>query len=120
MIQHIVLVKWKQGITEEDVLAAFAQARCLADIEGVRRVTIGRNRVAAEHGFTHALIVQLEDEQALQSYLEHPTRARYLAEHLEPIREQHIDVDVPVDMALRPEPGRTWEWGIGMGLPPGD
>ena len=34
-------------------------------------------------------------------------RKRYLAEHLAPIEEQRIEIDVPVDMSLRPTPVAT-------------
>ena len=122
MIQHIVLVKWKPGTDEEQVLSAFAQARHLPnEIAGVESIVIGRNRGNQEHGFTHALIVRLADEEALRRYLDHPVRRRYLAEQLAPIEEERIEIDVPVDMALRRDPAaRNWEWGasIGMGMLP--
>ena len=104
VIQHIVLLKWKPGTTDEQVLEAFGRARDLPnEIPGLRRLTIGRN---------------LSDEQALERYLAHPARARFHA-HIEAIQDQRIDVDVPVDMSLAPDPGRNWEWGasVGMALP---
>ena len=119
VIQHIVLLKWKPGTTDEQVLEAFGRARDLPnEIPGLRRLTIGRNRGPADHGFTHAISVQLSDEQALERYLAHPARARFHA-HIEAIQDQRIDVDVPVDMSLAPDPGRNWEWGasVGMALP---
>jgi hypothetical protein len=79
----------------------------LDEIDGVQRLTIGRNRGPSDHGFTHALIVNLPDEDALRSYLDHPVRKRYLAEHLAPIEEQRIEIDAPVDMSLRPTPVAT-------------
>jgi hypothetical protein len=108
VIQHIVLLKWKPETTEEQILAAFRQAEHLPnDIDGVDSLTIGRNRVKHDHGFTHALIVRLSDERALEAYLAHPLRNRYVAE-------------VPVDVALRAQPQRDWEFGasIGMGYLP--
>lgn len=122
VIQHIVLLKWKPGTDEDRILESFAHAEHLPNqIEGVESLTIGRNRVGADHGYTHALIVQLADEEALRRYLEHPLRERYIAEHLRPIEAERIEVDVPVDMALRRrDPDWNWEWGlgVGMGLPP--
>jgi Lhr-like helicase len=122
VIQHIVLVKWKPGTDEEQVLSAFAQARHLPnEIAGVESIVIGRNRGNQEHGFTHALIVCLADEEALGRYLDHPVRRRYIAEQLAPIEAERIEIDVPVDMALRRDPAaRNWEWGasIGMGMLP--
>jgi stress responsive alpha/beta barrel protein len=120
VIQHIVLVKWKPGTTEADILEAFEDARRLLDeIDSVNKVTIGRNRGKSDHGFTHALIVNLANEAALRSYLDHPARTRYVKERLQPLEEQRIEIDVPVDIALRRDPSRDWEWGssVGMGYP---
>jgi hypothetical protein len=121
MIQHIVLIKWKPETTEEDIVEAFDAARVLLDgIDSVQKLTLGRNRGESDHGFTHALIVSLADTDALRSYLEHPTRVRYVRERLLPLEQQRIEIDVPVDMTLRRDPTvRDWDWGgsVGMGLP---
>ena len=102
MIQHIVLLKWKPGTAEERILTAFRQAEHLPNkIDGVDSLTIGRNRVAHEHGYTHVLIVRLADEQALERYLEHPLRLAYMRDHLAPLEAERIEIDVPVDAALR-------------------
>ena len=117
MIQHIVLVKWKPGTTEEEILEAFGHARVLLDeIDSVENVTIGRNRGESDHGFTHALIANLANDDALQSYLTHPARVRYVREWLRPLEEQRIEIDVPVDVALRRNPARDWEWGATAGM----
>jgi hypothetical protein len=119
MIQHIVLVKWKQGTTEEQILEAFGDARRLLEqIPSVRNLTIGRNRADADHGFTHALIVNLADEDDLRSYLEHPTRLQYVRETMQPLEEQRIEIDVPVDAALYRDVGIDWEWGASVGMGP--
>ena len=120
MIQHIVLIKWKPGVTDEQIREAFSEAQRLTDgIETVRHVTLGRNRTASEHGFTHALIVQLPHDDDLAPYLDHPIRRQYIAECLEPLEDQRIEVDVPVDLAIHRSPSRNWEWGasVGMALP---
>ena len=60
MIQHIVLLKWKDDTNEAQIDAAFAQAQELVDgIKSVQRVSLGRNRADDDHGYTHALIVKL-------------------------------------------------------------
>ena len=75
VIQHIVLLKWKPETTEEQILSAVRRAEHLPnEIDGVESLTIGRNRVSHEHGYTHVLIVRLTDEPALARYLEHPLR----------------------------------------------
>jgi hypothetical protein len=123
VIQHIVLLKWQPGTTEDQVLEAITHAEHLPkEIPGVESLSIGRNRIDQSHGFTHALIVRVNDEQALERYLEDPRRTQYIAEHLAPIEEERIEIDVPVDVSFRREPSRNWQWGasIGMGLPPDD
>jgi hypothetical protein len=119
LIQHIVLVKWKPGTTEEEILAAFGDARRLLEqIPSVRNLTLGRNRGESDHGFTHALIVNLANEEALRSYLEHPTRLRYVKDTMRPLEEQRIEIDVPVDAALYRDVGIDWEWGASVGMGP--
>jgi hypothetical protein len=117
VIQHIVLLKWKPDTTEEQILSAVRRAEHLPnDIDGVESLTIGRNRVQHEHGYTHVLIVRLTDEEALARYLEHPLRNAYMREHLAPIEQDRIEIDVPVDLALRAEPQRDWEFGASIGM----
>lgn len=114
MIQHIVVLKWKAATTAEQVERVFAQAEPLVDeIDGVERVTLGRNPGEDNHGFTHAFIVNLTDEDALTRYLDHPVRRRYLTEVLAPVEEARIEIDVPADdghrHVARAEP--SWKWG---------
>jgi hypothetical protein len=120
MIQHIVLIRWKPDVTDEQIGAAFAQAQRLVDgIPSVGHVTLGRNRSQSDHGFTHALIVRLSRDDGLDEYLAHPVRSQYIREFLEPLEDQRIEIDVPVDAAIHRSPSRNWQWGasVGMGLP---
>ena len=120
MVQHIVLLKWKPGVSDEAILQAFDEAKYLPnEIDGVESLTIGRARVDQGHGFTHALIVRLKDEEALGRYLGHPPRAGFVADHLRPLEAERIEISVPVDKSLLRDPSRSWEWGgsIGMGPP---
>ncbi len=114
MIQHIVLLKWKAGTTDAQVDRAFAQAEDLVNsIDGVERITLGRNRGDADHGFTHAWVVTVANENALTNYLSHPARQRYVTEVLGPIEAERIEIDAPDDAAHRParRPSHSWEWG---------
>ena len=114
MIQHIVLLKWKAGTTDQQVDAVFAQAEKLVNgIDGVERITLGRNVGDADHGFTHAFIVNLADADALRNYLGHPLRNTYLSDAVHPIEEERIEIDVPQDATHRHVRGTglNWEWG---------
>ena len=111
MIQHIVLLKWKPGTTDEQIDEVFDQAHSLVEIDGVERITLGRNRGADNHGYTHALIVRLNDEDALTGYLEHPERKRYTAEVIGAIEADRIEIDVPEDAHIeRRGSSLSWDW----------
>ncbi len=85
---------------EAQIDEAFGQAQQLVDeIDGVERVTLGRNRGDTDHGFTHALIVKLDDE-ALSTYLAHPVRKSYIEQALDPIEAERIEIDIPEDAHL--------------------
>lgn len=112
MPERIVLLKWKPGISEEQVRGALEGADGLTGIPGVQRVMFGRNTAGAQHGYTHALIIELDADSTLPEYLEHPIRRRYHEEQLAPIEEERIEVDLPAPRTLRPE-GHSqgdWEW----------
>jgi hypothetical protein len=113
VIQHIVLLKWKAGTTDAQIDTAFGQAQELVDgIESVERVSLGRNRADDDHGFSHALIVRLSDDDALSAYLHHPTRERYVRDVLGPIEQERIEIDVPEDLHVERSRAHkaSWDW----------
>lgn len=113
MIQHIVLLKWKAGTTDAQIDDAFAQMRRLVEgIDSVERITFGRNRGRDDHGFTHALIVRLPDEEALSAYLENPVRLRYITDVLGPIEQERIELDLPEEshLARTDSMSLRWDW----------
>jgi hypothetical protein len=114
VIQHIVLLKWKPDTTDAQIDVAFSRAQELVSgIHSVERITLGRNRGDADHGFTHAFIVKLSDEAGLTTYLEHPLRTGYLTEVIDPIVEERIEIDVPEDASHQRPKGAAlnWDWG---------
>jgi hypothetical protein len=113
VIQHIVLLKWKAGTTDAEIDTAFGRAQELVDgIESVERVSLGRNRADDDHGFTHALIVKLSDDDALSTYLHDPIRERYVREVLGPIEQERIEIDVPEDLHVERHRAHdaSWDW----------
>lgn len=113
MIQHIVLLKFKPDTTDAQIDAAFGEAQQLVDaIDAVQRISLGRNRGDDSHGYTHALIVRLSDDDALTAYLSHPARERYVREALGPIEAERIEIDVPEDLHVERQgaPDSSWQW----------
>jgi hypothetical protein len=116
VLQRIVLLKWKPGTSEDQVHAALEKADALTEIAGVERITFGHDTSGAKHGYTHALVIELDDESALAGYLDHPIRRRYHDEQLAPIEGERIELDLPVERTLRPDAGSEWRWAPGVGM----
>jgi quinol monooxygenase YgiN len=113
MIQHIVLLKLRPGTTDAEVAAAFEAGSALTDqVPGIAEFAFGRDRSHPERGFDLASIMQFTDRAALEGYLEHPARTRYLAEHVTPMSEQRIEVDIPAEGVHRPTESliASWYW----------
>lgn len=72
-VEHIVWIKFNEGVSEERANEHIANLLTLKDrVPGVTRVTAGKNFTERSKGFTHALVVTLEDKAALDAYLPHP------------------------------------------------
>jgi hypothetical protein len=111
VIQNIVLMKVKPGTTDEQLEAAFEAGADLPNqIPGLQKLTYGRDRAEPAHGFNLASVVQLSDEEALEAYLNHPRRAEYLEQHVDPLIEDRIEIDVPSEGTHMPGIA-TWYWG---------
>jgi hypothetical protein len=118
VIQHIVLLKLKPEVTDEQVEAAFeAGSELPNEIPGVIRLTYGRDRSEPAHGFGLASVVHLKDEEALERYLNHPKRLEYLERHVDPLTEERIELAVPSEGVHMPTVA-TWYWGIEVGVDP--
>jgi quinol monooxygenase YgiN len=115
VIQHIVLLKLKPNVTDEQVREAFEAAETLPnEIPGLLKFSYGRDRSEPGHGFDLASVVQLADEEALERYLEHPKRLEYLEQYIAPLTDDRIELDVPSEGTHLPT-AATWYWGIAGG-----
>ncbi len=96
MITHIVLFKWKEGVTEEQISKIFAEIQLLkGKINGVVDVVSGKNFSEWGNGYTHALVVLLRDKDALDSYRKDPRHTKIIAE-IEKTEEKSIGIDFEV------------------------
>lgn len=116
MIEHIVLLKLKPETTDDQVRQAFEAAEELPnEIPGLLKFSYGRDRSEPVHGFNLASVVRLADEEALGRYLEHPRRLAYIEEHVAPLTEDRIELDIPSDGAHLPTVA-SWYWGVASGV----
>lgn len=95
MIEHIVLIRWKEGISREQVSDVLDRARMLEGIEGVESVstrrTYGTNK--RDHGITDLMTLRLADAAALERFGLHDLHKEF-GVHMTPLIEDVTIVDV--------------------------
>ncbi len=73
MIEHLVLFRWKEGVSEATIEEVMHRLRQLPQqIEGILELNCGRDFSGRSQGYTHALRVRFRDRQALENYGPHP------------------------------------------------
>lgn len=90
VIDHIVLLKVKSDVDENDIKRFVDGVNSLRVIPGVVTITVGPTFVEEwmsdrRDGFTHTLSCRLESKDALRVYQDHPLHVKVKAECLAPI-----------------------------------
>lgn len=89
MICHVVLIRLKPEISSTDADAFIAEAgKILAPIPGVRNLRVGRGLgVKAEKDYPIALVMEFDDDAALDAYQVHPEHQRFVSDVVGPIQD---------------------------------
>lgn len=87
MICHVVLIRLKDDVTEERSQELLTQAKAvLGPIPGVRNLRVGKGMgIKADVRYPFALVMDFDDEAALDAYQVHPEHQRFVHEILGPI-----------------------------------
>lgn len=90
MLSHIVLIRLKDTVSERQTEEFLETARAmLGSIPAVRKLRVGRGLgVKAETDHPLALLMEFEDEKALESYQVHPSHRRFVEEVVGPIQDE--------------------------------
>ena len=79
MICHVVFYRMKLGTTEADERSLMDQARReLVKLPGVMNLRVGRNIDAFAEGYSIALVMDFQDEAALEAYRVHPEHQSFV------------------------------------------
>ena len=92
MIQHIVLFRWKGGVSADAVKAAIAQLFRLREIAGVSELAHGENFAKYSDGHAYALTLRLRDNGALKAYWNDPIH-KQIMDMIQPILDHALVVD---------------------------
>jgi hypothetical protein len=96
MIDHIVLIRWKDGLSRDAIDAVMAEARTMEGIDGVERITHRRTLgpTGRDKGFTDLMVLRLADAAALARFGPAPLHAAFGA-IMKPMVEDLTIIDVP-------------------------
>lgn len=89
MICHVVLIRLKSGLGDTAGAELLEQAKkLLAPIPAVRNLRLGRGLgKKAELDYPYALVMEFEDEDALESYQVHPDHQKFVREVVGPVQD---------------------------------
>jgi hypothetical protein len=91
---HIVLFQWRPEASAEAIEQALEALRALKDkIPGILDLSCGANFTDRGKNFTHALLLRLKDQAALEGYGPHPEHQKVVQEIILPIRADLIAID---------------------------
>jgi Stress responsive A/B Barrel Domain len=94
MIEHIVLIRWKEEASQEAKDNAITELRNLkGKIPDIVEVTSGINFSERAKGYTHGLVFRFKDKAAVGAYLAHPDHQHVVQKFLNPIREDTLVFD---------------------------
>jgi len=94
VICHIVLYQMKKGLSEQDEnkLVHLALNK-LAALPGVKNLRAGRTIKDPEKGYSVALVMDFEDEAALESYRVNPDHQKFVKEIAGPMVDEILRFD---------------------------
>ncbi len=89
MISHMVLIRLKPGLGDTAGAELLEQAKkLLGPIPSVRNLRLGRGLgKKAEVDYPYALVMEFEDEEALESYQVHSDHQRFVHEVVGPVQD---------------------------------
>jgi len=91
---HTVLLKLKEGVSDEQVANLRTELATLTSIPGVRAVSSGRTFTTTRNGgFTFGLTVELDSKDALPVYAAHPDHVRVRDTFILPIIDGLVALD---------------------------
>ncbi len=94
MITHVVLLRPKTEVPEDQILSALDHVvRLQQTIPGIIAVQAGKNSSNVHQGFTYGFVMQFVDAESLRAYAPHPDH-QMVSEELQHISQSIIDFDL--------------------------
>jgi hypothetical protein len=86
VLRHVVLLRWKSGISDADLQSIRdSLAELPAAIPEIRRYVYGDDAGLAEGNFDFAIVADFETQLDYQNYATHEDHQRVIAEQIRPV-----------------------------------
>ncbi|MBV8694755.1 MAG: Dabb family protein [Chloroflexi bacterium] len=94
MLTHVVLLKPKAGIAEDEIVTALDYVQTLQQaIPGIVSIEVGKNLNNSNQGYTHGFVIRFVDTNVYKGYAPHPAH-QPVSEELQRISQTIIDFDI--------------------------
>ena len=91
MIRHVVMFKWKDGTTSEQIQAAADRlGRLAAEIPEIAAYSFGADAALSEGASDFAVVADFATVGDWRAYLAHPAHMLVVEEAIAPIRESRV------------------------------
>ncbi|OHX68172.1 Dabb family protein [Flammeovirga pacifica] len=95
MINHTVLFKFKEEATAAQINAMVDALQALDNkIDEIKEIQVKENFSERAKGFTIMLYSKFESKEALEAYQVHPAHVSVVTEHVKPIAEDIMAIDI--------------------------
>ena len=94
---HIAIYRWRDDATEDGVRGALREVEALAEkVPGIVDISTGVNLSKFGEGYTHAILVRGDSQEAIDAYRAHPDHG-VVAKRIEEMEAAGIGVDFATD-----------------------
>ena len=97
MIKHIVVFDFSGITADQEVGLTKAMYNMMGKIPELKSLSFGRNISERSKTYTHALLEEFEDMEAVGRYLVHPIHEQLLEDYVKPLCKDRAIVDYVVD-----------------------
>ena len=100
MIKHIVLLTFKLNMTEDEINAVLEQLGNLRKIiPSIKSFSFGKNcsPEGLNKGYNHAFIMEFDDIEGRDTYLNHPEHRRIAQDVIVPVLENGLESALTLD-----------------------
>lgn len=98
MVRHVVLLRWNEGTTADQVASVVERLRALPGrIDAIRSYEVGVDLALRAGSADLAIVALFDDAEGFRTYLEHPAHVAVVDELIDPLAADRTSVQFQPD-----------------------